>query len=116
MQLNRAWSRPLQRLSGLVLVASALASGPARAQDVDLDGAPDQGDAFPCDWRRTAVTFVPGEHDFSTLMFEDNWPALGDLDFNDAVLLHNFALFHDASGAVTGLRLTIVPRAQPAGL
>jgi LruC domain-containing protein len=44
-------------------------------------------------------------------MFEDNWPVRGDLDFNDAVLAYNSTLYLGSNGGVTGLRLTIVPRA-----
>jgi LruC domain-containing protein len=105
------------RSTGTRSSARGLSSAAAAAAiDSDFDGVSDSGDAFPCDWRRTAVTFVPGEEDFATLMFEDNWPARGDLEFNDAVLLHNVALFHDASGRATGLRLTLVPRAIGANI
>ena len=104
--------------AALAVALAALPSAVAAQSvvDTDLDGIADMGDVFPCDWRRTAVTFVPGEQDFATLMFEDNWPARGDLDFNDAVLLHNVAVFHDASGRATGLRLTLVPRAIGANI
>src|SRR5688500_4641944 len=87
---------------------------PASAQsgpDADYDGIFDNADLFPCDWRRTGVSFVPAETEYATLLFEDNWPSRGDLDFNDAVLLYNYAVYHDAAGAVTGVRMVLVPRA-----
>jgi LruC domain-containing protein len=100
-------------------LATALFATPsawAAAPDTDLDGVSDVADVFPCDGRRTAVTYVPAEGEFATLLFEDNWPLRGDLDFNDAVVLHQAAAYHDASGAVMGLRVVVVPRALGAKL
>jgi LruC domain-containing protein len=79
--------------------------------DVDHDGVSDIADLFPCDPLRSAAVFSPGEGEYGTLMFEDNWPVRGDLDFNDAVLAYNSTLYLGSNGGVTGLRLTIVPRA-----
>jgi LruC domain-containing protein len=98
----------------LTLLGAALAANPARAAtdlDTDADGVPDGADPFPCDPTRTAVVFVPSEFGRGTLLFEDNWPARGDLDFNDAVVAYNVALFQDGRGLTSGLRLTVTPRA-----
>ena len=113
--LNGLGARSL-RLVPMVALLSAPSVALAAEVDTDLDGVDDASDVFPCDWRRAAVTFVPAEGELSTLMFEDNWPARGDLDFNDAVLLHNVAVFHAPGGGVSGLRLTIVPRAIGASI
>jgi LruC domain-containing protein len=79
--------------------------------DRDGDGSSDLADAFPCDPTRSAVLFAPGENEYGTQFFEDNWPEAGDLDFNDAVVAYNYALFMNRMGQVTAMRLTIVPRA-----
>jgi LruC domain-containing protein len=102
----------------LIALAGGLASGaPQRAAadgwfvDTDGDGATDDVDPFPCHWRRAGATYVPAENQYGTLAHEDNWPARGDLDFNDAVVAFNVVFFHDISGRTTGARLTVIPRA-----
>ncbi len=50
--------------------------------DADGDGVPDSRDAYPTDpLRAYNVTYVA-----NTLMFEDNWPRMGDFDLNDLVV------------------------------
>lgn len=57
---------------------------PTVIQDRDGDGVADADDAFPDD-RTRAFEFYLTSQQFSTLKFEDLWPALGDYDFNDLV-------------------------------
>ncbi|UJP63723.1 LruC domain-containing protein [Mongoliitalea daihaiensis] len=58
---------------------------PTRNQsDRDGDGIPDEEDDFPDDPARAYKSFITNA-EYSTLKFEDLWPALGDYDFNDLV-------------------------------
>lgn len=84
---------------------------PGSFPDRDGDGVSDVADVFPCDPLRSAIAYAPGEGEYGTQSFEDNWPQRGDLDFNDGVVAYNYALYLSPRGQVTGLRLTIVPRA-----
>jgi len=83
----------------------------AAAQDQDQDTIPDAADVYPCDPNLSASVFVPGEGSFAQIMFEDQWPAASDLDFNDLVLAYNVLLRQDALGATKSLRLTLQPLA-----
>ena len=102
---------PLQQARPLCLVAltafvGVLGAGPAFGQDSDLDGVPDSTDAFPCDPRASAAAFAPAEGQFGLLLFEDEWPRHGDLDFNDAVVAYHYTLRLDAAGQAVGLHAT----------
>ncbi len=101
-------------------LALALVLSPAAALaadgDGDGDGIDDVADAFPCDGDRAAVVYFPSASTAATLLYEDNWPARGDLDFNDAVVSYHFALFLDAAQDTRGLRLTVRPRALGANI
>lgn len=92
----------------LVFLAAPL---PALAQDSDLDGVQDAVDAFPCQAGAAAAAFWPAEHAHGMIVFEDQWPRSGDLDFNDAVLAINAELRSVAGGDVRLVRLTIDPLA-----
>lgn len=83
-----------------------LLSAPALGQDTDGDGALDAVDAHPCDARAVGTLFAPGAGAFGTRLFEDQWPAAGDLDFNDVVVAYNYALHVDGAGATTTLVAT----------
>ena len=54
--------------------------------DSDADGLPDDQDEFPNDYRRTYSSYFPSQNGFVTLAYRDNWPSLGDYDFNDLVI------------------------------
>jgi len=84
--------------------------------DADSDGVSDAADPFPCDQTKSSVAFVPAEGHYGQLMFEDNWPSKGDLDFNDAVIAYNYKLFRNSDGLVTSFVLTMEPLAMGARL
>jgi LruC domain-containing protein len=79
--------------------------------DADGDGVSDGADPFPCDGTASAVLFVPSETEYGQVMFEDNWPERGDLDFNDQVLAYNYQLFYESGGKVSRIVLTLEPMA-----
>lgn len=99
--------RRVPLMSGLFALSFGLLSAPVRAQDADGDGVPNLADAFPCDPTLAAVSFAPAEGARAVLLFEDRWPARGDLDFNDLVLVYDAVVHHDASGAATSLTLSL---------
>jgi LruC domain-containing protein len=70
--------------------------------DSDADGLIDSLDEFPDDYRRAYSTYFPSQTEFVTLAYEDNWPRLGDYDFNDLVVKERFQTTYDASGLVSG--------------
>ncbi|TFG62512.1 MAG: LruC domain-containing protein [Gemmatimonadales bacterium] len=52
--------------------------------DTDADGVPDVYDAFPIDPRLAFTRDIPTDHSL-TVAFEDNYPDLGDGDYNDFI-------------------------------
>ncbi|EIM74022.1 hypothetical protein A3SI_16727 [Nitritalea halalkaliphila LW7] len=61
------------------------------------------------------VISIFGTEGYSTLMFEDLWPGLGDYDFNDLVLgIKGERLQRSKDGILKEIRLTIQPRAAGA--
>ena len=73
--------------------------------DSDADGVPDEQDEFPNDYRRTYSSYFPSQNGYVTLAYEDNWPSLGDYDFNDLVIRERFRTVYDANGLVSGFIL-----------
>ncbi len=58
------------------------------------------------------TTYFPGQGEFGTLLFEDQWPCRGDADHNDLVLRFNAEIVtDDGLGGVESLRLTLSPAA-----
>jgi LruC domain-containing protein len=54
------------------------------------------------------TVFFPGQDEFGTLLYEDQWPSRGDLDFNDAVVRFNARVDTlDATGEVSAILLTL---------
>lgn len=82
--------------------------------DADADGVPDSEDAYPSDALRAFNSRVLSA-DYGTLMFEDNWPARGDYDFNDVVVDYNLNRVTNASNQVVEVVATFVLRATGAG-
>jgi LruC domain-containing protein len=87
-------------------LAVLLAAVPTYAQDSDGDGISDAADAAPCDPAVAGAAFVPAEGQHGMMLFEDEWPYVADLDFNDVALTYNYALQLDAQGQVVSLRAT----------
>ncbi len=83
----------------------------ALAQDADNDGILDTADTFPCDPALGGSLFAPAEGQVGTLMFEDQWPAKGDLDFNDLVLTYNYVIETAPNGQAVRLIATYDVRA-----
>lgn len=82
--------------------------------DADRDGISDANDAYPNDPVRAFNTRLLSA-DFGTLMFEDNWPARGDFDFNDVVIDYNLNRVTNAANQVIEATATFVLRATGAG-
>lgn len=97
------------RQSSLFLLLTLAPVSTALAQDSDNDGVPNTSDAVPCDPAAVGRAFAPGQGDHGLLLFEDRWPARGDLDFNDVVLAHAFELRLDVNGGVVGVRAVFSP-------
>ena len=93
--------------AGLSAVALCLCSGGALAGfDTDRDGVWDEVDTYPCDPTASGAAFVPAQGDHGLLLFEDQFPIVGDFDFNDAVVAYNYIYRYDRFGRVVALRAT----------
>ncbi len=77
--------------------------GTAPAVDTDGDGIPDSKDAFPNDPERAFISYYPNNSSWGTLMFEDQWPSLGDYDFNDLVIKYQFEFISNAGNNVVDM-------------
>jgi LruC domain-containing protein len=86
----------------------------ANNPDADGDGIADAEDAYPNDALRAFNSRLLAA-DFGTLMFEDNWPARGDYDFNDVVVDYNLNRVTNAANQVVEVIATFVLRATGAG-
>lgn len=78
--------------------------------DADADGVADADDAYPNDFNRAYNNFFPGSG-YSTLMFEDLWPAKGDYDFNDLVVDYKINRVTNASNNVVEIKAEFKLRA-----
>lgn len=83
----------------------------ASVLDSDADGVNDAADAYPCDASASAQIFAPGAGQHALLLFEDRWPARGDLDFNDVVLAWSVVMRANAAGQVVAVRVNVDPLA-----
>lgn len=103
---------PLLRSRVWPLAVTALLAAPtAFAADADGDGIPNPSDAFPCDSAAAAAVFVPAQGVHGMLLYEDQWPLLGDRDFNDLAMTYNYAFRLAADGRVLSIRATFNPLA-----
>jgi LruC domain-containing protein len=75
-------------------------------EDADGDGVTDPLDQAPCDPVVQAITYGPAQDVRGMLMYEDLWPGVTDLDFNDAVVAWNTSAQVDTAGRASKLRMT----------
>ena len=59
--------------------------------------------------------YYPSCDNYATLAFEDNWPYLGDFDFNDLALDYNVDVKTNSNGMVISATYTLIPRGVGAG-
>ncbi len=74
--------------------------------DTDVDTVQDNLDAFPLDPTRAARRFYPSANGYGYLVFEDNWPKIGDFDMNDLALSYRAVETLNAKNQITDLTLT----------
>lgn len=74
------------------------------SQDSDGDGVQDFEDAFPHDPHRAWVQYSPGVSSSEIIAFEDQWPLIGDYDFNDLVLRYQFRESLSSEGGIKEIR------------
>ncbi|MEI6695241.1 MAG: LruC domain-containing protein [Bacteroidota bacterium] len=97
------WSNPAENCMPL-----------ASLQDADNDGVEDSQDAFPNDPYKAYKSYFPIENHFSTLAFEDLWPAKGDYDFNDVVVDYNSLIVTNPENQVVEINYQFKVRATGA--
>jgi LruC domain-containing protein len=74
--------------------------------DSDADGVIDDADEFPDDYKRAYSSYYPGENDWVTLAFEDNWPKVGDYDLNDLVLRERLRVIYNSDAEISGFTIS----------
>lgn len=77
--------------------------------DTDGDGVADIYDNYPNDVQRAFNNYYPVSG-FGTYLFEDNWPAMGDYDFNDLTVNYQYNTVTDARNNVVELKAKFVTR------
>jgi LruC domain-containing protein len=82
--------------------------------DSDGDGLEGLDDAFPVDAERAYVDSYPSDG-YYTLAYEDQYPYVGDADYNDAVFLYRFDRVFRADGLLKDLVGTFHLVARGAG-
>ncbi len=83
-------------------------------KDADGDGVSDDDDAYPEDPHRAYNNYLISKG-YSTLMFEDLWPAKGDFDFNDLVVDYKMNRITNAKGEIVDIVFTYQVKAIGAG-
>ena len=73
---------------------------PVLKNDCDGDGVMEALDAFPEDIERSFQTFYPGKDSFGFIVYEDNYPFVGDGDFNDFVVAYQNSFITNGVGEV----------------
>ncbi|MFN3487523.1 MAG: LruC domain-containing protein [Emticicia sp.] len=85
-------------------------------KDVDGDGVGDTRDEFPSDPTRAFSSYTPSKTAFSSLAYEDLWPAKGDYDFNDLVIDYQIKEVFNAKNQVVDVNVKTVVRVVGASL
>ena len=65
--------------------------------DTDGDGVIDELDDYPEDAEVAFTQYTPSELGKGSLAFEDNWPSVGDYDFNDMIVNYRYVYFINAA-------------------
>lgn len=84
--------------------------------DKDGDGINDNLDEYPDDPSKAYDTYYPSASGFGSFAFEDNWPEMGDYDFNDLVVDYQFKHIMNSKNEVVELHPKFKFRAAGAGL
>ncbi|MBT7788594.1 MAG: LruC domain-containing protein [Calditrichaeota bacterium] len=83
----------------------------AQLADNDLDNVPDALDHWPNDPNSCFGIYFPSWAQNFTFAFEDNWPGIGDYDFNDLVINGNFKQIFNSTGFITSISSSILIQA-----
>lgn len=80
-------------------------------KDDDGDGIPNENDDYPQDKEEAFNNYIPFKNRFSSLAFDDLWPAKGDeFDFNDLVIDINSNYITNALNQVTEIEFRLLVR------
>jgi LruC domain-containing protein len=90
-------------------IDNAVVTGPVN--DSDGDGVEDDEDDYPDDEERAFDVYYPGQDEFGSLAFEDNWPGQGDYDFNDLVVDYNYKQVLNSENKLVDLDAKFLVRA-----
>ena len=90
----------INRSIAMLSVSESLAN--ADTIDTDGDKIPDVYDAFPSDENRAFKSFGVNDS-FLTIAFEDNFPRLGDGDYNDFIARYQVVQVRNADNQITDL-------------
>lgn len=83
--------------------------------DKDNDGINDTLDEYPDDPDKAYDSYYPSATLYGSFAFEDNWPAMGDYDFNDLVVDYQFRHTLNSANKVVELESKFKFRAIGAG-
>ncbi len=83
--------------------------------DRDGDGINDNLDEYPDDKDKAYDSYYPSATSYGSFAFEDNWPGMGDYDFNDLVVDYQFKHTHNSANRVVELESKFKFRAIGAG-
>lgn len=83
--------------------------------DSDNDGINNNLDEYPNDPQKAYDSYYPSSTGYGSFAFEDNWPEMGDYDFNDLVVDYQFKNTLNSSNMVTEISPKFKFRAIGAG-
>jgi LruC domain-containing protein len=79
--------------------------------DTDKDGVADNLDDYPQDPTKAFDNYYPAKNTVGAFGFEDQWPSIGDYDFNDMVIDYNFNTITNAQNQVVEIEGTFITKA-----
>ena len=95
-------SNPVEAIAQLNLPSISSSSN-----DADQDGVGDNVDDYPNDPSRAFNQYYPDAVNFSSLAFEDLWPATGDYDFNDLVVDLQYKYVTSSSNYISEIEIKL---------